>query len=93
MLRESPHPGVEVDHDRAYRQPFIPFGKRAYVRRYRIDTTIDTLVVVRGCRGNRGNSRIDSIAFCTAQLATGSQSFGTWGSPVSTISPHSPHTP
>lgn len=47
MLQESPHLGVEMEHDPAYRQLYIPFGKRAYVLRHRIDTENDTLVVVR----------------------------------------------
>lgn len=47
MLLESPYLGVEMEHDPAYRQLFIPFGKRAYVLRHRIDTDNDTLVVIR----------------------------------------------
>ena len=47
MLLESPYLGVEMDHNLQYRQLYIPFGKRAYVLRYRIDTEKDTLVVVR----------------------------------------------
>lgn len=47
MLQESPYLGVPMEHDLAYRQLFIPFGKRAYVLRHRIDMASDTLVVVR----------------------------------------------
>lgn len=47
MLQESPHLGVPMERDPAYRQIFIPFGKRAYVLRHRIDAENDTLVVMR----------------------------------------------
>lgn len=47
MLRDNPLLGVPMEHDPAYRQLFIPFGKRAYVLRHRIDKETDTLVVVR----------------------------------------------
>ena len=47
MLQESPYLGVPMEQGSAYRQLFIPFGKRAYVLRHRIDVANDTLVVVR----------------------------------------------
>ena len=47
MLQESPYLGVPMKSDPAYRQLFIPFGKRAYVLRHRFDAASDTLVVVR----------------------------------------------
>ncbi|MEQ9332194.1 type II toxin-antitoxin system RelE/ParE family toxin [Thalassobaculum sp.] len=47
MLLENPHLGVEMEHNPEYRQLFVPFGKRAYVLRHRIDARSDTLVVVR----------------------------------------------
>lgn len=51
MLLENPYMGVSMDHDPTYRQLYIPFGKRAYVLRYRIDADNDTLVVVRVWHG------------------------------------------
>ena len=47
MLLESPYLGVGMEHNSEYRQLYIPFGKRAYVLRYRIDLDKDALVVVR----------------------------------------------
>ena len=47
MLLESPYLGVEMEHNTQYRQLYIPFGKQAYILRYRIDVDKDTLVVVR----------------------------------------------
>jgi plasmid stabilization system protein ParE len=47
MLLANPHLGVEMEHNPEYRQLFVPFGKRAYVLRHRIDAQNDTLVVVR----------------------------------------------
>ena len=47
MLLESPRMGIEMAHNPEYRELYIPFGKRAYVLRHRIDTENDALVVVR----------------------------------------------
>ena len=47
LLLESPNLGIEVEHDSRYRQLFVPFGKSAYVLRYRIEPNEETLVVVR----------------------------------------------
>lgn len=47
LLRENPQLGVEMDGWPGYRQLFVPFGKNAYVLRYRIDSARETLVVVR----------------------------------------------
>ena len=51
MLAENPHLGIEMEHSALYRQLFIPFGKSAYVLRYRIDQDSDTLAVVRVWHG------------------------------------------
>ena len=47
MLLDNPNLGIEMPQNPEYKQLFIPFGKWAYVLRYRIDTDKDTLVVVR----------------------------------------------
>ena len=54
MLEESPGIGVPMDGRPDYRQLFVPFGKSAYVLRYRIDEAGDTLVVVRVWHGREG---------------------------------------
>ncbi|WP_081374181.1 type II toxin-antitoxin system RelE/ParE family toxin [Rhizobium leguminosarum] len=51
MLLETPYIGIRMEHHAAYRQLFVPFGKNAYVLRYRIHEETDTLVVVRVWHG------------------------------------------
>ena len=57
LLAESPHLGIEMEHSAQYRQLFVPFGKSAYVLRYRIDRERDTLVVVRVWHGREQRDR------------------------------------
>ncbi len=47
MLLDTPYLGVSMDHDPAYRELYVPFGKSAYVLRHRIDPEGDLMVVVR----------------------------------------------
>jgi plasmid stabilization system protein ParE len=47
LLRDNPALGIEMADRPEYRQLFVPFGKSAYVLRYRIDRDDDALVVVR----------------------------------------------
>lgn len=47
ILLDSPLIGVKMESRPDYRQLFVPFGKNAYVLRYRVDEENDTLVVVR----------------------------------------------
>jgi plasmid stabilization system protein ParE len=51
MLLDTPYIGVRMEGRPDYRQLFVPFGKSAYVLRYRIHEEIDTLVVVRVWHG------------------------------------------
>ena len=51
LLLENPDLGIPLERRKAFRQVFIPFGKSAYVLRYRIDTDADCLVVVRVWHG------------------------------------------
>ncbi|NKK82585.1 type II toxin-antitoxin system RelE/ParE family toxin [Rhizobium leguminosarum] len=51
MLLETPYIGIRMEHHAAYRQLFVPFGKNAYVLRYRLHEETDTLVVVRVWHG------------------------------------------
>ena len=51
LLEESPFLGIEMSEDPSYRQLFVPFGKSAYVLRYRIHAEADTLIVVRVWHG------------------------------------------
>ena len=51
LLLENPYLGIEMDHGADYRQLFVPFGKSAYVLRYRIHAERETLVVVRVWHG------------------------------------------
>lgn len=47
MLLDNPFMGLRMEDRQAYRQLFVPFGRNAYVLRYRFDEPNDTLVVVR----------------------------------------------
>lgn len=47
MLQDNPFMGLKMDGNPDYRQLYVPFGKNAYVLRYRIHQEQDTLVVVR----------------------------------------------
>lgn len=51
MLTGNPYLGVKMEGRPDYRQLFVPFGKSAYVLRYRIQEEADTLVVVRVWHG------------------------------------------
>lgn len=51
LLTQTPYAGAPMDHNPEYRQLFVPFGKSAYVLRYRIDTQNDVLAVVRVWHG------------------------------------------
>ena len=51
MLLDNPYMGVDMQDRPDYQELFIPFGRNAYVLRYRIDTRNDTLVVVRVWHG------------------------------------------
>jgi plasmid stabilization system protein ParE len=56
MLLESPYLGVEMAGRPEYRQLYVPFGKSAYVLRYRIDVDSNTLVVVRIWHGRENRA-------------------------------------
>ena len=47
LLLDNPEIGVQMEHAPNYRQLFVPFGKSAYVLRYRVDTLKNMLVIVR----------------------------------------------
>ncbi|ARM86830.1 toxin-antitoxin system toxin RelE/ParE family protein [Rhizobium sp. CIAT894] len=51
MLLENPHIGIRMEDRPHYRQLFVPFGRSAYVLRYRLDEETDRLVVVRVWHG------------------------------------------
>ncbi len=51
LLSDNPHSGVQMEGRPDYQQLFIPFGKSAYVLRYRLDAQTDTLAVVRVWHG------------------------------------------
>lgn len=51
LLLENPYLGIKMEQDDKYRQLFVPFGKSAYVLRYRIDHAEDALAVVRVWHG------------------------------------------
>ncbi|MBB2794990.1 UNVERIFIED_ORG: plasmid stabilization system protein ParE [Rhizobium pisi] len=51
MLLENPYLGIRMESHAEYRQLFVPFGKSAYVLRYRIRDEADTLVIVRVWHG------------------------------------------
>ncbi|MAU97335.1 MAG: plasmid stabilization protein [Fulvimarina sp.] len=57
MLLDTPLLGTRMEGRPDYRQLFVPFGKSAYVLRYRIHDDADSLVVVRVWHGreDRGN--------------------------------------
>ena len=47
MLQETPFIGLKREDNPDYHELYVPFGKSAYVLRYRIHQKKDTLVVVR----------------------------------------------
>ena len=47
MLGDTPYLGVKMEHQPDYRELYVPFGRDAYVLRYRIDADAETLIVVR----------------------------------------------
>jgi len=51
MLRENPFIGLQMQDNPDYQELFVPFGKSAYVLRYRIHQATDELVVVRVWHG------------------------------------------
>lgn len=51
MLLDTPYIGIRMEGRPDYRQLFVPFGKSAYVLRYRIHEEAGTLVVVRVWHG------------------------------------------
>ena len=51
MLLANPFIGIAIPERPEYRQLFVPFGKSAYVLRYRIADGDETLVVVRVWHG------------------------------------------
>jgi len=51
MLQENPFMGPKMEDRPDYRQLYVPFGKSAYVLRYRIHQEQDTLAVVRVWHG------------------------------------------
>ena len=46
-----------MEHNALWRQLLAPFGKSAYVLRYRLDTQLENLVVVRVWHGREDRSR------------------------------------
>ncbi len=50
-LSAHPHAGLAMRDREPYRQLFIPFGRSAYVLRYRIDEDHNRLVIVRVWHG------------------------------------------
>lgn len=56
MLLETPYIGIRMEGRADYRQLFVPFGKSAYVLRYRIYEEADTLVVVRVWHGRENRT-------------------------------------
>ena len=57
LLMDNPHMGIEMVPNADYRQLFIPFGKSAYVLRYRIDEDRNILAVVRVWHGREHRGR------------------------------------
>lgn len=51
MLLGNPLIGPKMEGREEYRQLFVPFGRNAYVLRYRIDERRDALVIVRVWHG------------------------------------------
>lgn len=51
LLSGNPNIGVVIPERPDYQQLFIPFGKSAYVLRYRVHAETDTLAVVRVWHG------------------------------------------
>jgi addiction module RelE/StbE family toxin len=51
LLLENPLIGPKMKGRSGYRQLFVPFGRNAYVLRYRIDELRDVLVIVRVWHG------------------------------------------
>lgn len=49
LIEENPFIGVPVGKDATERHLYIPFGKNAYVLRYRIEE--DTIIVIRAWHG------------------------------------------
>ena len=51
LIAETPAIGSAMKSRPAYRQFFAPFGRQAYVLRYRVDADNDTVVIVRVWHG------------------------------------------
>lgn len=51
LLLQSPYIGLETPDRPGTRELFIPFGKSAYVLRYRVDSDNDVVVVIRVWHG------------------------------------------
>ncbi len=56
LLLQSPMIGLSMEGRTPYRELFIPFGKSAYVLRYRIDEDKDCVVVIRVWHGREKRS-------------------------------------
>lgn len=57
LLLDNPRLGVPMSARPTYHQLFVPFGKSAYVLRYRFNPENDALVVVRVWHGREDRSR------------------------------------
>jgi plasmid stabilization system protein ParE len=56
QLKGSPRIGLAMKERPDVRELFIPFGKSAYVLRYRIDEHRDTIVVIRVWHGREART-------------------------------------
>lgn len=45
LLLDNPEIGIVMEDNKEYRQLFVPFGKSAYVLRYRVDCTMTRLLL------------------------------------------------
>jgi plasmid stabilization system protein ParE len=54
MLQENPSMGMQMEDNPDYHELYVPFGKSAYVLRYRIDQEKNTLIVIRVWHGREG---------------------------------------
>lgn len=56
LLLETPYIGVQMENRPDYRQLVVPFGKSAYVLRYRIHEAAETIVVIRIWHGREARA-------------------------------------
>ncbi|MCP5432252.1 MAG: type II toxin-antitoxin system RelE/ParE family toxin [Alphaproteobacteria bacterium] len=56
LLRDSPEMGIGLAGNAELRELYVPFGRSAYVLRYRIDRERQILIVVRVWHGREGRA-------------------------------------